>query len=351
MKKGGLGSPPFFCRNIRYSMRLHSKNAKMMKLERPIFICAALLLIVSASAFLPTNNLIIDLLSHFRFQYFGAAIIGFVTCLLIMCMGTRAKWATNMFLGAAVINGLVLWSYLPTGGPQASTRGSFKVAVANILTANRDHNAVLSFARKENPDLLVLIETNDRWVQAMSPLNEIYPYKLFVSRAQHFGMMVFSKNSIKAAETRYFLKNQNIPSLLFELSIKGQTYHIAAIHALPPVGIERLRLRTAHLQAVANWVSSRPGPTLVAGDLNTTPFSHAYKQFLETAGLNDPRKNRGFLPTWGPFSPSQLRIPIDHILPTSGLDITSLTVGPDIGSDHRPLVAVIKPTSPPQIQK
>jgi len=57
--------------------------------ERLILIFSALLLAISASAALPSTHLLIDLLSHFRFQYFGAAGLGVL--LICLIFGNHAQ--------------------------------------------------------------------------------------------------------------------------------------------------------------------------------------------------------------------------------------------------------------------
>ncbi|MBT8003352.1 MAG: hypothetical protein HN578_10585 [Rhodospirillales bacterium] len=337
----------------------------MKILGHSILITGIVLCAISAGASLPTYHLIIDLLSHFRFQYFCAAILGFLICLLLGRQGIRTNGAAGLYLIATVLNGWVLLPYVPNANAHANTGGSLKVALANVRTSNRNHNAVLSVVRDQNPDLVVLIETNDRWVKAMGPLTEDYPHISEIFRPLNFGMTILSKVPLEEIETRYFTENEEIPSLLFKITLKGQKYRIVAVHATPPIGANvfgqdfdkkenhiskairnrTLQLRNEHLRAITDWVSIKSDPTLIVGDLNTTPFSHAFKQFLSVSKLRDTRKGQGFLPTWGPLSAWPFRLPIDHFLSSQDLEVTSLTVGPDIGSDHRPLIAVIKPVN------
>jgi endonuclease/exonuclease/phosphatase (EEP) superfamily protein YafD len=320
----------------------------MRKFKYIISVSAIILLAISTVSFLPIETLSIDLLSHFRFQYFIAAIIGILICIWKIRTQAWSRLATGALICSAILNGWALVPYLPSGNVSTSTNGSIKIAVANIYTKNQNHDAVLSFIRQEEPDLVLLIESNDRWVQAMAPLKNIYPYSYDIFRPQNFGMMVLSKNPIEPIETKFFTHSQNIVSLLFDLKIDGKKYSIAGVHAAPPIGNKRFNQRNLHLQGVANWASNQNGSTLVLGDLNTTPFSYSYKQFLISSRLTDPRETRGYLPTWGPIELFLFQIPIDHILLSNDLEVTSLTVGPDIGSDHRPLIAVIRPrTSSP----
>jgi endonuclease/exonuclease/phosphatase (EEP) superfamily protein YafD len=315
----------------------------MRNLKYFILIGAVILLVASTISFLPLKTLPIDLLSHFRLQYFAAAIIGILICLWKIRTQTRARIATGIFICSAILNGWALVPYLPSGNVSTSTNGSIKIAVANIYTKNQNHDAVLSFIRQEEPDLVLLIETNDRWVRAMAPLKNIYPYSYDIFRPQNFGMIVLSKKHMGPVETNFFTDSKNIVSLLFDLIIEDKKYSITAVHAAPPIGNKWFQRRNLHLQSVANLVSNQNGSTLVLGDLNTTPFSYSYKQFLKSSRLKDPRETRGYLPTWGPIELFPFRIPIDHILLSKDLEATSLAVGPDIGSDHRPLIAVIRP--------
>jgi endonuclease/exonuclease/phosphatase (EEP) superfamily protein YafD len=75
-------------------------------------------------------------------------------------------------------------------------------------------------------------------------------------------------------------------------------------------------------------------PVLLAGDLNATPWSTGMRAL--TAGeLRFGSRQSPWKPTWSVRSP--FAIPIDHALSTAPLLILERRVGPDLGSDHRPL--------------
>ena len=100
--------------------------------------------------------------------------------------------------------------------------------------------------------------------------------------------------------------------------------------------IERLAaLRAAH-----------KGPLIIAGDLNMTPWSYRLQRFLARA---DMRRHATFLRSWP--TDGQFRLPfpaflIDHVLTTPDIKTVSIRIGPKLGSDHLPVVAVLRLPSP-----
>jgi endonuclease/exonuclease/phosphatase (EEP) superfamily protein YafD len=95
-------------------------------------------------------------------------------------------------------------------------------------------------------------------------------------------------------------------------------------------------LRNDQLQALGEWAAEQTGPLLIAGDLNTTSWSPAWKRLTEPAGLADTRQGHGPQSTWPGFS-KLFYVPLDHVL-VRDLGVTGRRVLPDIGSDHRPVV-------------
>jgi endonuclease/exonuclease/phosphatase family metal-dependent hydrolase len=86
---------------------------------------------------------------------------------------------------------------------------------------------------------------------------------------------------------------------------------------------------------------STQGPTqIVAGNLNLTPFAWKFAQ-LNNAGLGQHATYRAtFAPTW-PFTWPVPVFLMDNVLSTQDIASVRVTVGPPLGSDHRPLIADI----------
>ena len=111
---------------------------------------------------------------------------------------------------------------------------------------------------------------------------------------------------------------------------------------------EGLRLRNLELSVLAEAVAKEPGPVLVMGDFNTTPSALPLYRLLQTANLKRVACGGLGAGTWRPMDWSGttmdkipvLKVTIDHIL-VRDLDVLACQVGPDIGSDHFPLIVTI----------
>jgi len=109
-----------------------------------------------------------------------------------------------------------------------------------------------------------------------------------------------------------------------------------------------LRVRNLELAVLAETVAKEPGPVLVMGDFNTTPSALPFFKLLQTANLKRVSCGGLVAGTWRPIDWSgttidQLpgfKVTIDHIL-VRDLEVQACHVGPDIGSDHFPLIVTI----------
>jgi vancomycin resistance protein VanJ len=96
------------------------------------------------------------------------------------------------------------------------------------------------------------------------------------------------------------------------------------------------QLRRFESERAARWASKQPSPLVVGGDFNQPVESALYRQYWAPK-FTDAWESvgRGFGYTkferW-------IRIRIDHLLSDDGLKPLTAEVGPDVGSDHRPVI-------------
>jgi endonuclease/exonuclease/phosphatase (EEP) superfamily protein YafD len=276
----------------------------------------------------------LDLASHFQAIYFVCAIAGFIACALLR----RWRWMV-LAMACAALTGMRVVPWYLGGSAPANVEGEpLRVLLINVRTTNDRDDDVLALVRAEDPDLIVLHEVNERWMNALESLRTDYPYVLSGPREDNFGIALFSRLPL-ANESVFRTGTFSLPSLRANVALEnGATVELWSTHPLPPISISNTAERDAQLEAVAERIAKRAGPRLLVGDLNATMWSAPYRDLVGTTGLHNARRGHGLLPTWPMSLPALTRIPIDHCLHTDDIAVASIELGPDIGSDHRPVV-------------
>jgi vancomycin resistance protein VanJ len=112
-------------------------------------------------------------------------------------------------------------------------------------------------------------------------------------------------------------------------------------------GLHRVPVLRAHFarrwkqsRTTSDWVSQTPDPVLLTGDLNQPSDSAIFRRFWSRCPDAFSSSGLGFghtkLTRW-------YGIRIDHILAGPGWRFRRCWIGPDIGSDHLPVIADVEP--------
>ena len=278
----------------------------------------------------------LDLLSHFRWQYL--AVAGLVAA---WALWRRQRGVLVAALLTLAMNGWLigrLASHPEISREAVAPDFHLKVMSLNVLTSNPNKPRVLDAILKTDADVVFLMEVNQEWMQAMEPLKARYPHFYSQPREDNFGIALFSKIPW-TDEKVLWLGKASVPSLEVRLKHDGREFRVIGTHPLPPMGPTYAILRNQQLKKLAEHASRQALPVLVMGDLNATPWSHGMHILQEDGKLGYRSLEAPWAPTWR--AGSIFGIPIDHILCTSPFIIAERSVGPDVGSDHRPLIATV----------
>lgn len=314
---------------------------------RPAAAVAWLVLAATAAGSAGRWHWLLDLVSHFRWHL-----------LLIACLWLAATFRR---LGPAAMTGLVaaiVWNasailpyWLPvTTSAVAPAPGAATLSIltVNVNSGNTSHGRLLAYLRGRRPDIVAILELTPAWAEAVGELDDLYPHRLVEPRPDNFGVAVLSRWPFTAAEIRAFGITPYPNAIVLVEPDEGTPFRVVATHAYPPMNAEASRRLRTQLAGLAEFVAAPGPPTIVAGDLNATPWSVAFRDFARTTGLRDSSLGMGLRSTWNTrlWLPG---IPIDHILVPPGTTVLRRSVGPDIGSDHLPVEAelIIPPPGPP----
>ncbi|EMI53314.1 endonuclease/exonuclease/phosphatase family protein [Rhodopirellula sallentina] len=258
-----------------------------------------------------------------------------------------------VFLALAI--GLTLWHgfrilpYTPIFPKQAKPTqkqhrrerdpASLRMVVSNVEEENDQFEQWTQVIEDADPDILVALEIDERWVDSVSPILERYPYQIIQPQKNWYGMMMLSRYPIVEHKIR-FLVQEDIPSIDAILRIEdGRQIRVIAVHPRPP---EPWRgndatARDAELTIWGQELAEETGPTLIGGDLNDVAWSATTRLFLRTSGMLDPRRGRGFFNTFH-ADHWYCRYPLDHIFHSPHFTVSDIHRLPHIGSDHFPML-------------
>lgn len=289
--------------------------------------------LVTMAGFLGSWSWFLELASHFRVQL----AIAFALLTLVTFLGrSRRVHGLAALMGTLVNGSLVLWEARPVGEPPSPSADGIRLLSINVNTANQRADLVLQAIRQANPDVVLLMEVDPRWMKDLEPLRARYPFHLEEARRDNFGIALLSRHPLGEARVED-LPGTEVPSVLAAVRTPRGVFHLTGTHPLPPGSREDAAERNRQLEVLGERAAAHPQNSVILGDLNVTPWSPQFSRLLQTGGLLRAHPGWGVFATWQVEQP-WFSLPLDHCLVSPPIAIRRLEVGPDVGSDHRPLL-------------
>jgi endonuclease/exonuclease/phosphatase (EEP) superfamily protein YafD len=281
---------------------------------------------------------IADLLTNFRVQM----CIGICGLLFLVLVTRQWTWVA-IGIVLLVFHGWRTAPYLiPRTAPTAqTTQQNFRLLTANVLTSNSSYASLVELLRKEQPDFVVLMEINKRWAEHLDVLEDLYPHQELHPREHNFGIAILSRQPWTKMESMSF-GDIELPWLKAKFKIGADTstglpLEIIAVHPLPPVSARNADYRNTQLMEISSQVDLGSA-RIVTGDFNLTPWSPWFNKVARETQTTDAAHGFGLTRTWEVFPTIIGGLKIDHALVSDEVEVQEFRVGPDIGSDHRPVI-------------
>jgi endonuclease/exonuclease/phosphatase (EEP) superfamily protein YafD len=309
------------------------KHSKQLSLTGLFEAAAVILALFSLTTLFDELHRYLELFSHFRLQYFVSSLI-----LLLIFGFLRNRNFAVLALALALINA---WTVVPWYQfEEARANGTtFTILHANLLVSNHDAERFIALVEEENPHIIVVQEMTPRWLVSLKPLNAVYPYRVLAPEDSPFGIGLFSKFPLEDVRIE-IMPPLGFPEIRAKFTSASLPINIFTTHPIPPLGAENYAARNEHLAATADALPGPDEATILVGDLNISMWAAHYRQLEEKTGLRNTRRGFGIRPSWPLFFPIAL-IPIDHVLVSSDFVVTDMRTGPDIGSDHYPIIVTL----------
>ena len=274
---------------------------------------------------------LLDLVSHFRLQYLVAGVV-----VLLYAALRRRTWLVLMAVASLLWNGRVVASYHATARPvSAAAQKPLRVLTFNVRAGNTTQAAAIQHVLDADADIVCLLETSEAWRSSLAPLRSKYPYRVEELGDGYFSIACYTRLPVKSSEVRRY-SLWVLPVVLFNLDHHGAPLTFIGIHPDAPMGALYAREWRGQLSELGSLVAEIQGDVIVAGDFNATPWCEGMRLLREKSGLDFHSVDPVWPPTWGLNLP--MMIPIDHVLVKGGLTVQKRVIGPDLGSDHRPVM-------------
>ncbi len=302
--------------------------------------------LVSVLSFLPAFDIqhwTFRIMDFIRLQVLGILII--LLILLSIFSGTHfiLETSTKIGLFAAIVYQLkVVLPYFPIGRKQnPKSSNAISLLSVNVLQKNTDYYRLIQRIRKVNPDIILTLESNKSWENALSEIERDYAFSHKAAKENRYGLHFYTRLEVKNC-TGHELISAEHPSVEIELrDDQGNDFLFWGVHPPPPSPTEKptSKQKDAELMAVAKRIRSSQLPVIVSGDFNNVCWSRSSKLFTKITDLIDARIGRGFHGSF-PVRPRIFRFPIDLLFHSESIKIHSIKTLEDIGSDHLPLYSI-----------
>lgn len=280
--------------------------------------------------------------ARFQVAIFQLAIL--VLGLLFFTPKTLIFWATSAVSLAFIINHIVILIpytviYRRKIGKQISKNAApISIISVNVYQFNKDYQQLIGLITEVQPDILLTMESNQAWEDALKVIENDYPNFKKVPLENTYGIHFYTKLKIENIKVNYFISD-DLPSIEASLvTDQGEAFTFFGVHPPPPSPTEEdtSKERDGELLAVAKEVRKLKNPVIVTGDFNNVAWARSSILFRKTSELIDPRIGRGFVATFH-AKYRLLRFPIDLFFHSTDIFIQDFKTLRNIGSDHLPL--------------
>ena len=313
---------------------------------------------VTGISFVARWNWIADLLSQLKMQ---SAIGFFIVLILAVCV-RKWGWAVACGIGL-IVNVFPFWTYASPlycswnsvlvapdieSTESVSAIKNLRLLSLNVLSSNRQFAEVTRFIEAEDADFVVLLEVNTAWKQNLQPLESTYEFVKYETREGNFGIAFLSKHPWASIEV-FESQPRGLPSidvrfktLNWEESDRSlervghYPLRIIATHPVPPIGESNWNARNEQLFNIARRFDKSTANIMV-GDFNLSLGSPFYSDILDAGGLRDGGNGFSLAPSWYVFPTWAGGLRLDHAWVGRGVIPVLHRIGPNVGSDHRPL--------------
>lgn len=265
---------------------------------------------------------------------------------LLLLGSRRCRPVAGAVLAVCAVAGALVVPRVVASSPPPGPGSAMTVLSFNVDQGGADVTAVAATIRAARPDVVVLPEAAERYRALVAAAIPDLGYRSAVGAAPGAddvnGITVFTAPGMGPLTSRVIGQGGFDPWLELSGGRLGAT-RLVAVHVSAPVP-GKIESWPGELAQLQDWCAPGTGPALIVGDFNAT-FDH--REFRAgTAGCRDAGAvtGQGLTATWDAAWPRWFGAQIDHVLTGGGPQPVALRILDLPGSDHRALLARLRPS-------
>ncbi|MEM8859229.1 MAG: endonuclease/exonuclease/phosphatase family protein [Chloroflexota bacterium] len=297
-------------------------------------------LFISIGGYFPQYGWWLNWYSHPRPHFFVASLIA-----TGWFVWQRQWWLSALPIIAVIINGAVLTPFfIPTS--LWANHGADRLTIAHLNT--NQGKADMSMLNEVSADIIFLQEFTP---QMEEEIDVSFPeYELVISHPLTttigVGMLLHHDSPFETDLHRvnHMPWYNYRPLVTARLELDGERVQIMSIHASRPHHDHADAFQKLEMDAAAGWGREQQAygyEVIMIGDINMTPWSLRYKEFLEMSQTEDSMLGYGIQNSWTAVVPMWMGLPVDHAAISDGLQVIDRQTIPVEGSDHGILVLTV----------
>lgn len=292
-----------------------------------------------------------ELLDHPRPQYCLALVAG-----LLVGWALKQPWSL-VWLIPLTLNLVLLEPlfFAPLSVGKAIDSPSLRLLHANLDRYNATPDLAIRYLRQQSVDLMFLQEVTPDWLARLqSALSEYRVVKAEALENSHGSAVLVPQNNqqikVEQVQIIHLPKESDRPLLETTVTYQGKRHQeeqlvLLSYHVIRPRSAPTSAYQQTEFESVAAWSRKQlqhQRSVVVIGDFNSTPWSGRMRQLERDSQLINSQRGFGLQPTWSAAFWPLMKIAIDHCFHSRSLVTTRRAIGPDIGSDHLPVLVELK---------
>lgn len=306
-----------------------------MRLARGADVFARLLLFGIATAtvigLFATYFVVADLANDFR-----PVLVATALATAVVAHRVSPVWIGRAASFALIVNLWLATAPLLQKAParaQSNAASQLRIVSFNVWARNTELERSRDWLARSDADVIVLQEFNDNARrEIVAPLQRLYPH---VHDCRCNDIAILSRQPFTDAGGQPRTASDPALSWVTLRLLDRRPLRLIGVHTTYPKKPEQ---HAAHFATLAanSLLDHSAGPIALVGDFNATPWSWRLHRLLM---LRDLKRHGGIPASW-PSTPIPMLL-LDNVLTSPEIQSVSFEIGPDIGSDHRPVVATL----------